>query len=221
MPPFLQSNPKEPGERTMHQEPSITKIVITGGPCAGKTTAMKLIRDRFTPLGYTVLLIKETATELISSGVAPWTCGTNAEYQKCQVRLQLEKESIFEMGARSMPVAKVLLICDRGVMDNRAYMNDAEFAEVLEYIGTDEAGLLGNYAGVFHLATAAKSPESFYSLENNEARYETQEEAVALDNRLWEAWEAHPYHKYIQDEIDFDAKMEHLLKEIAVLLDIS
>lgn len=205
----------------MHQEPSIIKIVITGGPCAGKTTAMKLIRSHFKPLGYTVLIIKETATELISSGVAPWTCGTNAEYQKCQFRLQLEKEKIFEMGARTMPVEKILLVCDRGVLDNRAYMNDAEYAEVLDYIGMDEASLLQGYAGVFHLASAAKSSEAFYSLENNEARYETKEEAIELDNRLWEAWSGHPYHKYIQDELVFDTKMDHLLKEIALLLDIS
>ena len=205
----------------MHQEPYIIKIVITGGPCAGKTTALKRIRDHFTPLGYTVLFIKETATELITSGVAPWTCGTNADYQKCQVRLQLEKEKIFDTAARTMPVEKILLVCDRGVMDNRAYMNEEEFLQVQEYVGMDEAALRDNYDGIFHLATAAKSNAPFYSLENNDARYETKEEAIAMDDRLLEAWTGHPYHRYIQDELSFDAKMDHLINEIALLLDIS
>ena len=52
----------------------ITKIVITGGPCAGKTTAMSWIQSTFTKKGYTVLFVPETATELITGGVAPWTC---------------------------------------------------------------------------------------------------------------------------------------------------
>ena len=50
---------------------TIVRIVITGGPCAGKTTAMSWIQNAFTKLGYRVLFIPETATELISGGVAP------------------------------------------------------------------------------------------------------------------------------------------------------
>ena len=46
----------------------------------------------------------ETATELITGGVAPWTCGTNAEYQKCQLKLQIEKENIFEQAARTKKI---------------------------------------------------------------------------------------------------------------------
>ena len=33
----------------------ITKIVVTGGPCGGKTSAMKHIKEVFTKEGYTVL----------------------------------------------------------------------------------------------------------------------------------------------------------------------
>ena len=74
----------------------ISKIVITGGPSAGKTTAMSWVQNAFTQMGYTVLFVPETATELITGGVAPWTCGTNAEYQKCQMKLQ---HSQFLLGA--------------------------------------------------------------------------------------------------------------------------
>ena len=55
----------------------ITKIVITGGPCAGKTTAMNWISNAFRERGYDVLFVPETATELITGGVAPWTCKTS------------------------------------------------------------------------------------------------------------------------------------------------
>ena len=89
----------------------IAKIVITGGPCAGKSTAMSWISNAFTQKGYAVLFVPETATELITGGVAPWTCETNADYQKCQMRLQLEKERIFEQAAKTMLVKKVLIKC--------------------------------------------------------------------------------------------------------------
>ena len=75
----------------------IRKIVLTGGPCAGKTTGLSWIRNAFSQRGWTVLIVPETATELISGGVAPWTCGTNLDYQLGQVRLQLTKEDISEL----------------------------------------------------------------------------------------------------------------------------
>ena len=51
--------------------PSIRKIVITGGPSGGKTTGLSWIQNAFSKLGYTVLIVPETATEFISGGVAP------------------------------------------------------------------------------------------------------------------------------------------------------
>ena len=87
----------------------IRKIVITGGPCAGKTTGMSWIQNQMEKRGWTVLFVPETATELISGGVCPWTTGTNLDYQKCQVKLQLTKEELFEQAARTMPKEKILI----------------------------------------------------------------------------------------------------------------
>ena len=117
----------------------ITKIVITGGPCAGKTTAMSWIQHHFTRMGYTVLFIPETATELITGGVAPWTCGSNLDYQKCQIQLQLKKEEIFRQAAESMKDEKILIVCDRGIMDNKAYMNETEFHAVANGLHLDRS----------------------------------------------------------------------------------
>ena len=162
----------------------ITKVVVTGGPCAGKTTAMSWIQNHFTRMGYKVLFVPETATELIGGGVAPWTCGTNLDYQKCQVRLQLIKEELFEQAASTMPEEKILIICDRGVMDNKAYMTEEEFAEIMKAEGKNLVELRDQYDAVFHLVTAAKGAEEFYTMENNAARYESIEEARALDERI-------------------------------------
>lgn len=196
----------------------ISKIVITGGPCAGKSTAMSWIQNAFAQKGYTVLFVPETATELITGGVAPWTCGTNAEYQKCQLKLQIEKESIFEQAARTMAADKVLIVCDRGALDNKAYMDDAEFAEAMRFIRSNEVELRDNYDAVFHLVTAAKGAEEFYTTANNTARTETIEEAAALDDRLISAWTGHPHLRVIDNTTTFEDKMKKLLAEISSFL---
>ena len=194
------------------------KIVITGGPCAGKTTGMSWIQNAFTERGYRVLFIPETATELISGGVAPWTCVSNQEYQKCQLKLQLEKENVFEFAASKMDAEKILIVCDRGALDNKAYMTEADFAVALGYVNKNEVELIDSYDAVFHLVTAAKGAESFYTTANNTARTETVEEAAALDDKLIAAWTGHPHLRIIDNSVDFEGKMKHLIAEIASFL---
>lgn len=196
----------------------ITRIVITGGPSGGKTTGLSWIQNAFSKLGYAVLIVPETATELISGGVAPWTCGTNLDYQKCQMRLQLEKEQLFEQAARTMKADKILIVCDRGAMDNRAYMDDHEFSQVLSGVNQSEEKLLNRYDAIFHLVTAAKGARSFYTTENNKARIETPEQAVALDNKLIAAWSGHPHLRIIDNSTDFREKLKKLIAEIRSFL---
>lgn len=169
-------------------------------------------------MGYTVLFIPETATELISGGVAPWTCGTNAEYEICQLMLQLKKEEIFEKAASTMPAEKILLVCDRGAIDIKAYMTEAEYVHTLQYMSTNEVELRDNYDAVFHLVTAAKGAEEFYTTANNSARTETAVQAVALDNRLISAWTGHPHLRVIDNSTDFEDKIKRLIAEIASFL---
>ena len=205
---------KKEGKRQVE----ITKIVITGGPCAGKSTALSWIQNAFTQRGYTVLFVPETATELINGGVAPWTCGSNGAYQTCQMRLQLEKEKVFALAAESMDADKVLIVCDRGALDNKAYMDSVEFASVLEELGTNEIVLRDHYDAVFHLVTAAKGAAAFYTTENNTARTESPEEAAALDDKLIAAWTGHPHLRVIDNATDFETKMRRLIVEISSFL---
>ncbi len=196
----------------------IIKIVITGGPCAGKTEAMNLIKDTFSKRGYVVLFVPETATELITGGVCPWTTGTNLDYQICQCKLQAYKENIFLEAISTMPQDKFLLVCDRGMFDNRAYMTEEEFKICLEKLNTTEEEVNKSYDAIFHLETAAKGLEQYYTLENNVARYETVDEAAALDDRLLKAWENHPNHIIIRNNELFNVKMNQLIGEISKFL---
>ena len=199
---------------------SITKIVITGGPCAGKTTGLSRIEEEFSNRGYTVLFVSEVATELISGGVTPWGCSSNLEFQKCILRLQIEKEKIYEYAASTMENDKILIVCDRGVLDNKAYMSHEEFTELTKAMGENEIELRDNYDGVFHLMTAAKGAVDYYTTSNNEARTETPEQAAALDDKLISAWTGHPHFRIIDNSTDFESKINRLICEIASLLGV-
>jgi len=199
-------------------EKKITKIVITGGPCAGKTTAMSWIQNAFTKLGYAVLFVDETATQLITGGAAPWLNNSNKEYQWHLLQLQVAKEMAFADIAKTMKSDKILIVCDRAAMDNCAYMTEQEFGWVLKQMQTNKVAMRDQYDAVFHLVTAAKGAEKYYTLANNQARTETLEEASSLDDKIIAAWTGHPHFRVIDNSTGFEEKMLRLIREITAFL---
>lgn len=197
---------------------NIYTIVITGGPCAGKSTAMEHIKQHFTAKGNTVLTISESATELISGGIAPWTCTTPYDYQAIQLRLQLEKEKLFLQAAKQMKTDTVLILCDRGILDGNAYMSNEAYETMIAAEGLTREMLLSRYNAVFHLVTAADGALPYYTLANNTARTETPEEAIALDRRTHAAWDGHPYRYTIGNDCSFEEKNRRLIDHIAAFL---
>ena len=199
-------------------EKQISKIVITGGPCAGKTTAMSWIQNTFTKMGYAVLFVDETATQLITGGAAPWLSTSNRDFQLQLIQLQQAKEKAFTEIGKTMKQNKILIVCDRAAMDNCAYMTEQEFGWVIKQINTSKIALRDQYDAVFHLVTAAKGAEKYYTLDNNQARTETVEEAAALDDKLIAAWTGHPHFRIIDNSTGFEEKMLRLVKEITSFL---
>lgn len=197
------------------EKKEITKIVITGGPCAGKTTAMSWIQNHFTNLGYHVIFVPECATELINAGISGTTCKDLISFQGALMTLQLQREKIYERAAKTIKNNKVLIVCDRGMMDSKAYLSGLEFATVINSLNKNEVELRDNYDAVFHLVTAAKGAQEFYTKENNTARSESIEEATLADNKLISAWTGHPHFRVIDNSSNFEDKMKRLLKEIS------
>ena len=198
---------------------SIYKIAITGGPCSGKSTAQSWIQQEFSQKGYMVLFVPETATELILGGITPWTIDNTLDFQTYIMKLQLEKEKIFEDAAKHIDnYDKVLIVCDRGVLDSKAYMTNHEFKQSAKKLGTNEIALRDNYDAVFHLVTAADGASDFYSFQNNAARYETKEEAIEKDKKVLNAWMGHPHLRVIDNSSNFETKMKRLLTEISTFI---
>lgn len=191
------------------------KIAITGGPCAGKTTAMEKIVQEFTERGFKVFVVNETATDLINGGIKPF--GDNpldiVEFQRCVLDQQLAKERLFEKIANGYKQDTIIL-CDRGVLDNRAYITDEEFKMLLKERDLNEMKIMSSYDLVVHLVTAADGARDAYTTSNNKARTETPEQAILADRKTLNSWIGHKKIEIIGNKGSFDDKIHNVIKTI-------
>lgn len=199
---------------------SITRIVLTGGPAAGKTTLISRILKEFKAEdGWKVITIPETATELISGfGIAPFPdCVSMEEFQYFVVEDQLHKERLALKAAEMVPFDKVLIIYDRALLDDKAYVSDGQFRAVLAHFGKSEEQVLAGYDAVLHMVTCAKGAEYAYNF-GNAARYESIEDARKQDDLTLKAWNAHPALYIIDNSVDFEDKINRAIAQIYRIL---
>ena len=195
----------------------ITRIVLTGGPAAGKTTLISRILNEFKQeADWRVIIIPETATDLISGfGIKPFGgCMSMLQFQDFVIADQLHKEQIALKAAEVVPEENVLIVYDRALMDDKAYITDEEFARVLaRFDGRTESDVLDGYDAVLHLVTCAKGAEFAYNL-GNAARTESIEYAREMDDRTLRAWSGHPNLSVIDNSVDIEDKMNRAMREI-------
>ena len=185
---------------------TIKRIVFTGGPCSGKTTFTSRAQQIFAERGYRVIIDNESATDLISGGISPATLGMY-EFQKYCVDLQLKKEELCYRAAKEMSGDKVLIFIDRGLNDDLAYVGEDAFREIVKEFNIELEDINDRYDMVIHLVTSAKGKEEAYTYANNNARYETIEQARYMDDMALQAWEDHPNRVIVGNETDFEVKM--------------
>ena len=198
----------------------ITKIALTGGPCAGKTTALVRIIEHFTSLGYQVFTLPEIPTICIQAGVNYLTDDRQYHYQaeKATLLMQMHIEDRFmEIAAKCGKPA--LVVCDRGTMDISTYLPEETWQALMNDIGTNTIQLRDSrYDAVLHLVSAANGAEEFYTTANNAARSEDARTARMLDIKLISAWNGHPHLRIIDNSRDFENKLKAVIKEISVVM---
>jgi len=179
---------------------NIHKIVLTGGPCAGKTKVLEAITKKLKKNNYYVITLPETATSLMSNNMFPkGNINHNFNFQENILQSQLTKEQVAMNYAQSiidnnLEILKnkkdIIILCDRGIMDNRAYITHQEYNNLLKKNNINELEFLNNYDLVIDLiSTATAKPEAY---EQNEIRDESIEEAAQKDQLTSSAWLLHP-----------------------------
>ncbi|VDD96581.1 unnamed protein product, partial [Enterobius vermicularis] len=202
-------------------KPRIYKVVLTGGPCGGKTTGQSRLRTFFENMGWKVYTVSETATILLGGGVKFEELSYEQAYQfqKDVVATLLQIESVFFKQAEMSSKAPVLIICDRGAMDPSAYIDHNSWEKMLTELGEDQFSMReGRYDQVIHLTTAADGAEAYYTLANNQARKESLEAAIIQDQKTRDAWLGHPRVDVI-DNTECKSFEDKMLKLIAAVCD--
>lgn len=184
------------------------RIVVTGGPGGGKSTAAELFRRE---LGERVVVVPESATLLFSGGFPRHP--TPDASKAAQSAIFHVQRNLEDVQAAAYP--NRLLLCDRGTLDGAAYWPGAP-AEFFDAMGTTADAELARYAGVIFFETAAVSGMSIEG--GNPTRVETNAEATRLDLALRRTWERHPRFAFIPSERSFFGKLQ---KGLAALTQIA
>ncbi|MDP3710105.1 MAG: AAA family ATPase [bacterium] len=198
----------------------VPKIVLTGGPRAGKTTALCFLQEKLSDFGFYPLLIPETPTMLIKSGVTPvGEFFSVRDFQRLVFKQVMFLEDLYMQAARKINHPKPMVICDRGLMDGEAYAGPDLFKEIVQSFGLDIPKVRDErYNGVVHLRSSAFMGNEFYLQRDNPARMEDAEEAKIRDEKTLEAWIGHPHLRVVDSSLDFKSKMRKLLAVVCRLI---
>lgn len=162
------------------------KIVLTGGPGAGKSTIIEYLEKYLNQNNIPNHVISETVSDLNREiGIKPSSTNSRT-FQNMVYYLQKVKEEGAINGFKHRNEDK-LIICDRGLVDNRAYLTDDTFNELLNQYNDNFLDISNQYDYVIALSSAANL-DNGYTLENNPARYESKEEAIEKNKRTIESW---------------------------------
>ena len=158
------------------------RIVLTGGPGGGKTTAADLFRRE---IGDRVAMVPEAATILFQGGF-PRSSAPHAR-RFAQTAIFHVQRDLEDVQASLFPGRA--LLCDRGTIDGAAYW-PGEVHDYFHAVGTTLNAELRRYDAVIFFESAAVGGASIEG--GNPMRNESIDEAVALDGKLRALWSRHP-----------------------------
>jgi predicted ATPase len=184
------------------------RIVLTGGPGGGKTTAADLYRRE---IGEQVVIVPEAATLLYGGGfprVGQPGVRRATQHDIYHVQVNLEE-------AQAAYYPDRVLICDRGTVDGAVYWPD-ESGAFFSSLATTLEQELHRYDAVIFFETAAVGGISIEG--GNPVRIESIEQALALDKRLRALWSQHPNFIFVPHNTSFMKKITDGLEALSTII---
>ena len=128
------------------------------------------------------------------------------------LRLQLTKEDLVDRTIDYSSKEDILIVYDRGTLDNCAYISKEEFDQILERLSNIKSysDLINKYDLVINLVGS----KEFYTTENNKARSESVQEALELGNRTLNSWVGHKNLKIVKPKDTIGEKINEVLNII-------
>jgi CYTH domain-containing protein/predicted ATPase len=199
------------------------EIVLTGGPCSGKTTAKSWLTQFFSERGFKVLTPPEVATMMFDSGLN-LASQTEEVFQAAEVSVLGIQRSIkenFRRIAESHGDEPVIIFYDRAELDVRAYVDEQLWQQLLAEHNLTNTEIASSYDLVVHLTTAAIGAPDFYTVDNNAARTETADQAIEMDQKTLQAWLGSQNLKIVGNAETFEEKMEKLLGLVSQVVGVA
>lgn len=196
-------------------------VVLTGGPCGGKTSTLQELKKEFG--GEKILIVPEPATMLMSTGFpAPGRDLTYSQmwqhlFQNAISPLHLNMEEAFKLVAEQ--TGAQLIICDRGILDGAAYFPGGLDAFLKEF-NLDKNEVYARYDCVIHLESTATCRPALFGKAGNQTRYESLDEAIALEHCTREAWQGHPNWRFISGAGGLTQVIAEVISIISEYLDV-
>lgn len=203
--------------------PRISEVVITGGPCSGKTSSLAYLSEKLRDYGFRVFVVPEVSTMLRLGGLHDLMeieQNDRELYFHTQVEHVLLRRALRErfraLAEGFPPETKSVIVHDRGEMDTSSYMTPDEWQQLMEELELSAWDVRDSYASVVHLVTVARDLPQLYTLENNDARQEgSLADAVEADDRTLRAWLGHPRLRIVgNDTDDFHFKLRKTLQAV-------
>lgn len=189
----------------------LPRIVLSGGPKAGKSTLVELVRAEFPG---TVCIFPEMATFLQTHfGIEVPAPGSD-EHRLYNTRLthaQVVLEDMVDAHAAAMGYAAVL--ADRGIVDNAAYLLGG-IEEFERQTGIRFADALARYDLPIVLEIAPRDVFEDPRFGENKARKETYDQGSALDLRTRGVWAPHPRYRFHGNDLGWDGKVNGGMSDI-------
>lgn len=173
------------------------RIVLTGGPGGGKTTAADLFRRE---IGERVVIVPEAATLLFSGGF-PRAAADRAVHAAQRAIFHVQR-NLEDAQAALFPGR--ILLCDRGTVDGAAYW-PGEPHHFFEAVGTTLERELQRYDAVIFFETAAAGGLKIEG--GNPIRNESVEQAIHVDRRLRTLWAQHQRFVLVPHNVSFFKKI--------------
>ena len=190
------------------------KIALTGGPSGGKTMILEKIKEYVREnTDYNLIIVPETATELSNNIIRPQDVLNAYDFQNTVFKRQYFKECEVDDVLKYNDKKKNIIVYDRGIIDNKAYLNQELFDMLLSSYDKKELELLSNYDLVIYLESVSHYDNIEYGF-NNKARYEDKKSAAQLDNKTVEAWLGHNNLKVVRARENKQDKIDDVIKII-------
>jgi predicted ATPase len=190
------------------------KIVLTGGPCSGKTITLRALKKEF---GDQIVLVPEVATILLEGGFPipdkdlEWSEKWQAFFQAAVLPLQKSFEDAYSLLADKN--GSKLLVCDRGILDGAAYTPGG----ITEFCKRYKINLNKSYAryeAIIHLESLSTANPKKYGKTNNNSRFESLERAQFLEKETRNVWKKHSHYLIIGGKQTIRDKVEKVIKII-------